>query len=1140
MGASETVRRLERPAEWGAGLTRIDTPQARLHLPAGTVTFLLSDIERSTRLWEAAPEAMARAVPLHYAILSEAIARRGGVRPVEQGEGDSLVGAFSRASDAVAAAHDAQRELLAHVWPDGAELRVRIALHTAEAQLRDEGNYFGVALSRCARLRAIAHGGHTLLSRATSDLVLDALPEGASLVDLGMHRLRDLGRPEHVYGLVHPDLPAVAGELCSLDALPNNLPDQLTSFVGRTRELDEAWRALHATRLLTLTGAGGCGKTRLALQVAADSLDAFPDGAWLIELAPLADEQLVSAALAAALGVRPAPGVSALQAVCSHLAERRALVILDNCEHLLATCAVTAEAILHAAPAVTVLATSRAPLRVAGETDWRVPSLSLPSPTREAEPVDALAQSDAVRLFIERAAKVRPNFAVTNANAPAVAQICHALDGIPLAIELAAARIRVLSAEQIADGLCDRFHLLTGGARTALPRQQTLRASVEWSHALLSGDEQVLLRRLGVFAGGFAFDAVEDIGAGEGIDRYAVLDLLGSLVDKSLVVAEEHGPAVRYRLLETVRQYALERLADSGEADAVRDRHRDAYLALAERAAPDLETARQRDWLNTLHAEAANFAAAIERATTTDPERALRLCTALTHLWRAHARYAEADAAFGRALDAADAMPSVWRARASWGRAFLAIYAGDLAAGEVHARVALELAETVGDDATIARALTAIGIRELYAAPATARSGLERAIEHARRAGDEWALVEATGQLASSYLFQGQHAPALRITAEIAELTERIGHPQQVGLRWLTVGLPAFVDGRFEEARTASERARATSDATGEPGLATIADALLGQLDVVTGEPERALARMLPRLERCIATGAGLAATPAIAAIGFAELSLGRFDAATQRLEQAIAGSAYNVFIGSWASFLLAECRRLSGDPSAAASAERGRADCAVYGNKPQAACAGHTLGRLAAARGAWTEAEQYAHELLAVCIETRQTLWLSLGFDALAEAAAGLGSPTEAARLLGIADAVRAQQGTVRFMPEHEHWAALEAALREQLGDEGYDAAHTEGLVLARDEAIAWTRRARGERKRPPGGWESLTPTELRVVALAAEGLTNPEIGERMFISRGTAKTHLAHVYAKLDVKNRSQLAALATQHDNHRSSVI
>ncbi|MGH3984533.1 MAG: NB-ARC domain-containing protein, partial [Pseudonocardiaceae bacterium] len=473
--------------------------QATPHLPVGTVTFLLTDVEGSTRLWESASEAMGAVIRRHYQLLDAAIALHGGVRPQEQGEGDSVVAAFTRASDALAAALDIQRAFSCERWPEDASLKLRIALHTAEAQLRNEGNYFGQAVNRCARLRAIAHGGQIVLSRTTRDLVLDQLPEHAEPTDLGLHRLRDLGRPEHVFGLVHPDLPSEFPPLRSLDTMPNNLPSELTSFVGRRVELAQIGDPLERVRLLTLIGAGGCGKTRLALQAAADVMDHYPGGVWWVELARLEDPSLLPAAVIGALGLREVPGRALLHTLVEYLRERRALVVLDNCEHLLASCAQLVDALLRGCPSLTILATSRAPLGVPGETTWRVPSMSLPAEAQR-KPIEALRQSDAGALFIDRATQVRPNFAVTAANAPTVAQICHDLDGIPLAIELAAARVRMMAPEQIARALSDRFHLLTGGARTTMLRHQTLEASIDWSHELLSDGERALLRRLSVFA----------------------------------------------------------------------------------------------------------------------------------------------------------------------------------------------------------------------------------------------------------------------------------------------------------------------------------------------------------------------------------------------------------------------------------------------------------------------------------------------------------------------------------------------------------------------------------------------------------------------------------------------------------------
>jgi predicted ATPase/class 3 adenylate cyclase len=608
--------------------------QAALFLPVGTVTFLLTDVEGSTFLWETAPEAMGAAIRRHYQLLDAAITLHNGVRPQEQGEGDSVVGGFARASDALAAALDIQRACCAESWPRGAALKLRVALHTAKAQLRDEVNYFGPAVNRCARLRAVAHGGQVVLSKTTRDHVQDCLPDGAQLADLGVHRLRDLGQPEHVFGLVHPDVPAEFPPLRSLGTLSSNLPVELTSFVGRSTELAEIGELLGQVRLLTLTGSGGCGKTRLARHAAAATLDGPLDGVWWVELARLEDAGHVPAAVIAAIGVRELPGQGPLGTLVAYLRARRALVVLDNCEHVLAACAQLVEALLRACPSLTVLATSRAPLGVPGETTWRVPSLSLPADAFHTyrEPVEVLRKSDAVRLFVDRATRVRPDFQLTPANAPAIAQICHELDGIPLAIELAAARVRALASAQIAHRLGDRFQLLTGGSRAVVPRQRTLQASIDWSYELLHEAERTLLRRLSIFTGGWTLDAAEHVCGGSdigGIDRCAVGNLLTGLVGQSLVtVAEpdaELDAGLRYELLETVRQYATARLAEAGELDAVGKRHFAYYVGLAERAEPAVLRAGGDDpTLRRLATELPNLRAALERAAAIDPAAAVK------------------------------------------------------------------------------------------------------------------------------------------------------------------------------------------------------------------------------------------------------------------------------------------------------------------------------------------------------------------------------------------------------------------------------------------------------------------------------------------------------------------------------------
>ena len=476
---------------------------------SGTITFLFTDIQGSTRLWEQWPEAMADAHGRHQRLIQAAVAGNGGTLVRERGEGDSTFSVFAGTPQALAAVLQFQLALAAEVWPAEAALRVRAALHTGQARV-SEDDYNSSAVNRCARLRAIAWGGQTVLSQATYELVRDEPLGGASFLDLGTHRLQDLARPEHVFQLVHPDLPRAFPAVRSLDTIPNNLPQQLTSFVGREREMVEVREALMQSRLVTLTGAGGAGKTRLALQSAADVLSHFPDGIWLAELAPLSNPALVAQTVAGTLRVREESGRGAAEALADHLKGRTALLLLDNCEHVLDAAAGLADALLRACPDVRVLATSREALGVPGEWVYRVPSLPAPD-ARQSHTADALSQYDAVRLFIDRAVLGEPSFQVTNGNAPAVAQICDRLDGIPLAIELAASRVRTLSPDQIAARLDDRFRLLTGGPRTALPRQQTLKAAIDWGHDLLTDEEKTLLRRLSVFAGGWTLEDAEAV-----------------------------------------------------------------------------------------------------------------------------------------------------------------------------------------------------------------------------------------------------------------------------------------------------------------------------------------------------------------------------------------------------------------------------------------------------------------------------------------------------------------------------------------------------------------------------------------------------------------------------------------------------
>jgi predicted ATPase/class 3 adenylate cyclase len=598
-----------------------------VHEQSAVTTYLFTDIEGSTRLWETEPDKMRPALARHDAIVRACVEGNRGT--VVKMSGDGVHAVFADPLDAVRATLELQRTLALEAT-EGVALQVRCGVHAGVGERRDS-DFFGTAVNRAARIMSVANGGQVLLSHAVAALVSDRLPDGVSLRDLGSVRLRDLVNPERVYQVVHPQLRQDFPSLRSLEATPNNLPQQVTSFVGRERELADIRNQLQNTRLSTLFGAGGLGKTRLSLQIAAEVLDDYPDGVWFVDLAPMTDQRLVPQAVASVLGVKEEAGHPVLEAVVKYVSDRKLLLILDNCEHLLHACAELATQLLRSGPHLKILASSRQPLHVAGETTYHVPSLSVPEPQRTVT-MQALEQYEAVRLFVDRARAVQPSFQITDTNSRSVVDICHRLDGIPLALELAAARVRALSVDEIAARLNDRFRLLTSGDRTALPRQQTLRASIDWSYDLLTNDERSLLRRLAVFAGDWTLEAAEAVAPGGELVA-DIVDLLSQLVEKSLVVLEPQGE--RYRMLDTVREYAQERLRESAEDADIRTRHLNFYLDLAEKARPELVGPNQGTWLKRLDLERENFLAANAWCDTVEEGSGLglKLAHALKRYW---------------------------------------------------------------------------------------------------------------------------------------------------------------------------------------------------------------------------------------------------------------------------------------------------------------------------------------------------------------------------------------------------------------------------------------------------------------------------------------------------------------------------
>ena len=981
--------------------------------PSGTVTFLFTDIQGSTRLWQEEPAAMVVAHARHNAILRNAIETNHGY--VFQVIGDAFCAAFHTAQEALRAALKAQTDLHNDSWGD-VVIKVRMGIHTGEAELQEGGDYRGfLTMSRLQRLMSAAHGGQTLLSLATQELLQNTLPTDVSLRDMGARRLKDWNRPEQIFQLVVEGLPSEFPPLRTLDASRHNLPAPTTSFIGREKEKVEIKQAIGAHRLVTLTGSGGTGKTRLSLQVAADLLDQFADGIWFVELAPLTDSSLIPQTILTAMEASEQQDKTPAQALIERVRGKKLLLILDNCEHLIEAVAKLVETLLSNAPELKVMASSREALGVKGEMAWHVPSMSVPD-AKSSTSLDEFSRLESVRLFIERAILAKPHFQLTKDNASSVAQICSRLDGIPLAIELAAARVRALSVEQIAARLDDRFHLLTGGSRTALPRQQTLRAMIDWSFNLLSEQEKHLLRRLAVFIGGWTLEAAEQVCVEErgGLD---ILDLLTHLVDKSLVNMEESAEDVRYRMLETTRQYAREMLMMSEETRIYRDQHLEYFLKYAETAQLELRGRKQAEWMSLLETEHDNLRAALEWSQGTRPELGLRIAVALIDFWDTHGHLTEARRWLETMLQkTAHLDPSPARVDALLGAMAFAIRQTDLEISRKLLEDGLALARAIDYNAGIARGLMARGVVAEYF-----EGDFEKAEEYYnagldiyRRTGDKLAIGQALGPLASCALKRYEFSHAEKLYRESLSLFREVENEREIAGALENLAEVALERRNYTDAHSFAEESlslyRKLED---KHGIATALRALgvaahnQENLDLARSSCEQSAEIFRELGDR-----------------GCLILSLAALARQLQHL-----GELQRAFD------IIQEARKILD------GVEKELVATNVF----------DVFGRIAFAMGNLSEAQRQFRDGLAFQQEGKDVHFV----PSLLEGLAGLIEPQDAIRLLGSAAIMREKTNVPLMRIEQGEYERTIAALKSRVNDADFRSLWEEGLAMTVDEAI-------------------------------------------------------------------------------------
>ena len=996
-----------------------------MNLPTGTVTFFFTDIEGSTNLARTYPETWESLRGRHDDILRGAIESNNGF--VFQVIGDSFCSAFHKAGDALNAALNAQRGLQREPWGE-AIIRVRMGIHTGEAET-DGRDYRGyLTLSLIQRVMSAGHGGQILVSNATENLLRGQLPNYVTLRDMGEHKLKDAPLPVRFFQVVVPDLPSDFPALRALDVFPNNLPAQLTSFIGREKEMIEIKQAINEHRLVTLTGSGGTGKTRLSLQVAADLRDQFPDGLWFIELAPLSNPDLIPQTILSVFGIGEQQGRTITQSLIDHIHDRKLLILLDNCEHLIQACAELVDMLLSHSPGLRILASSREALGVKGEMAWYVPSLSLPNANHLPD-AEQLPQYESVRLFIERATLVHPHFHVTKENASSIAQICSRLDGIPLALELAAARVKTLSVDQIAARLNDRFRLLTGGARTALPRQQTLHALIEWSYNLLSEHEQILFGRLAVFVGGWSLEAAEQVCVEErgGVD---ILDLLTRLVDKSLVIVDEIDNGVRYRMLETTRQFARDMLMMSDDMKRFRERHLDYYLNFVELAELELQGRKQAVWMLRLEMEHDNLRAALEWSLESRPEFGLRMAVGLVEFWDTHAHVSEARKWLEAVLNATSHLPPApMRVDAILGATWLAARQSEITESQALLEEGIALAQKLGYKKGIAQGFSYWGIlkENMENDLEQAEVLLNQALKIWRELGDKLRIGQALGPLALSAINRHDYARAESLFNESLSLFREVENEREIAGALENLSEVAIYRRDYESARALAEESillyRELED---KHGIATAQRTLSV---AVHNQGNIALAKAVSEQSAAIFREIG-----DFGCLGLSLSVLARQVCEENDLQRA--------------AELIRESVKLLHD----------------MGDKISESNSLNELGRITLGQGNSSEARKHFRDGLILQKGLNDARMVPSLLEGLAQVFATSSRANDATRLLGAATVLRDKIKLAMMQTERSEYDQLVSTLHNQVADAAYQKIWAEGRLMTMEQAIELALMDRGE----------------------------------------------------------------------------